>query len=87
MEAMASPDVSAAARRGERAAWPVEVFELGTEPSDDLSDRTTAEERLAMMWPLAVEAWTTSGRPLPDYSRHRMPCRVIRGAGSDSRDR
>ena len=87
MKAMASPDVSAAARRRERAAWPVEVFELGTEPSDDLSDRTTAEERLAMMWPLAVEAWTTSGRPLPDYPRHRMPCRVIRGAGSDSRDR
>ncbi len=66
MGTMASRDGSAVARRRARAAWPARVFELGREPSDDLSDRTTAEERLAMMWPLAVDAWTTSGRPLPE---------------------
>ena len=66
------------ARRRARAAWPVRVFRLGEEPSDDLSDRTTAEERLAMMWPLAVDAWTAAGRALPEYPRRRMPVRVIR---------
>lgn len=34
--------------------------------------------RLAMMWPLSVEAWLLSGRPLPDYRREEMPGRVLR---------
>ena len=71
-------DGSADAGRRARAAWPVRVFALGDEPSDDLSGSTTAEERLAMMWPLAVDAWTASGRPLPEYPRHLMPVRVVR---------
>lgn len=78
---------SAPPGRSARAAWPVRVFRLGDEPPDDLSDRTTPEERLAMMWPLAVSAWTASGRPLPEYPRHRMPVRVIRGADSDPPER
>lgn len=64
----------AAARRG----WPVRVFRLGEEPEDDLRASTTAAERLAMMWPLAVDAWTLSGREIPDYERHEAPIRVIR---------
>ena len=75
------------ATMSDRATWPVRVFRLGDEPPDDLSDRTTPEERLAMMWPLAVAAWTAGGRPLPEYPRHRMPVRVIRGAGSDPPER
>jgi hypothetical protein len=51
----------------------VRVFRLGEEPGDDLSATTTAAERLAMMWPLAVEAWTFAGRPLPDYTRGETP--------------
>lgn len=51
-------------------------FRLGEEPGDDLSDTTTAAERLAMMWPLAVEAWTLSGRPLPDYDRRSLTGRL-----------
>jgi hypothetical protein len=31
-----------------------------------------------MMWPLAVEAWTLSGRPLPTYERANMPGRLFR---------
>lgn len=84
---MASRGRAADERRSARAAWPVRVFELGGEPSDDLSGGTTAEERLAMMWPLAVEAWTMSGRRLPEYPRHRMPGRVIRGPGCGSPER
>ena len=70
------------ARRASRAHWPVRVFRLGEEPGADLSRTTTAEERLAMMWPLAREAWTLAGGSLPDYPRHRMPIRVIRPAAA-----
>lgn len=65
-------------RRAARGSWPVRVFRLGDEPSDDLTDSTTPEERLAMMWPLALDAWATAGRPLPAYSRDEMPGRVLR---------
>jgi len=61
-----------------RGSWPVRRFHLGAEPPDDLSDSTTAEQRLAMMWPLAVEAWLLAGRPLPDYPRSRAPIRRFR---------
>ena len=53
-------------------------FKLGEEPSDDLSDTTTPSERLAMMWPLAVEAWALAGRPLPTYDRSTIPIRIYR---------
>ena len=26
-----------------------------------------------MMWPLAVDAWSLAGLPLPNYSRNDMP--------------
>jgi hypothetical protein len=65
-------------RAGERASWPLRTFSLGAEPGDDLSDQTTPEERLAMMWGLARRAWLLSGRPLPDYERRSAPGRVVR---------
>jgi hypothetical protein len=51
----------------------VRVHRLGAEPGDDLSGETTPEARLAMMWPLAVEAFTLAGATLPIYSRHETP--------------
>ncbi len=63
-----------------RKAWPIRVVPLGAESDDDLSGSTTAEERLAMMWPLACEAWATMGRPIPDYPRTQAPVRVVRGS-------
>ena len=51
---------------------------MGMEPGDDLSASTSVAERLAMMWPLAVEAWTLSGRSLPDYDRKNMPGQLYR---------
>jgi hypothetical protein len=55
----------------------VRVFQLGHEPGDDLSASTTAEERLAMVATLTLEAWSLSGRRLPDYTRAETP--VARG--------
>jgi hypothetical protein len=72
-----SPD-AADLRRAARAHWPVRRFSLGDEPSDDLSEVTTAAGRIAMMWTLAVEAWLVAGRPLPSYDRRSMPARLFR---------
>jgi hypothetical protein len=67
----------AEARRKAREKWPVVVLHLN-EDSDDISDVTTPAERIAMMWPLALEAWRLAGRPIPDYDRAHTPCRVFR---------
>ena len=56
-----------------RSEWPVRVYRLGNEPGDDLSSTTTAEERLAMMWPLTLEAWELARLPIPGYSREETP--------------
>ena len=64
--------------RADRRDWPVRKFSLGAEPGDDLRATTTAAERLQMMWPLAVEAWTIAGRALPEYSRHEAPVKLLR---------
>ncbi|MCA8960956.1 MAG: hypothetical protein KDC38_10610 [Planctomycetes bacterium] len=50
---------------------------LNAAADDDLSSRTTAEERLDMVWTLTLEAWELSGRPLPDYERSACPVRWI----------
>jgi len=68
----------AEARRRARHSWPIRRFELGAEPSEDISTETTMQERLAMMWPLAVRAWTLAGHALPRYARSEMPGRVLR---------
>jgi hypothetical protein len=52
------------------------LYRLGSEPSDDLGASTTAEARLEMMWPLAVEAWTFAGRSIPNYPRRQTPITV-----------
>jgi hypothetical protein len=64
-----------AASRGanDRQSWPVHVHRLGAEPGDDLGATTTPEARLEMMWPLALEAWALTGRPMPSYSRSEAP--------------
>lgn len=61
-----------------RAHWPVRRYALGHEPGDDLSDVTTAGERMAMMWRLAREAWALAGRSLPTHARSEAPTRLYR---------
>ncbi len=68
----------AAARAAAPDEWPIRVFRLGEEPSEDLSATTTAAQRLAMMWALALDAWAAAGRPIPDYPRHQAPIRILR---------
>lgn len=67
-------------RAAQRSGWPVRRYSLGQEPPEDLSARTSATERIAMMWPLALEAWKLAGLPIPDYSRENLPSRIVRGS-------
>jgi hypothetical protein len=64
----------------DRDQWPVRVYRLGEEPSDDLSSSTSPDERLAMMWELAERGWRLAGREIPEYRRSRMPGRVLRNS-------
>lgn len=61
-----------------RRSRPVRVYRLGTEPGDDLSDVSTAEQRLAMVTELSRRMWDLTGRPVPSYTRAVMPGRVLR---------
>jgi MOSC domain-containing protein YiiM len=67
-------------RKAARRSWPARVIRPGdVSDDDDLSLSTTPEERVAMMWFLAEQAWAFARRPLPAYDRSAMPARVIRG--------
>lgn len=68
-------------RSAARAAWPGRKLAAGETTSDDLSSSTTAEDRVAMVWQLTLDAWAMSGRPIPDYRREDSPGRVIRRSG------
>ena len=70
-------------RRRARQAWPIRRYNLGEEPSEDLSETTTAAERLAMIWPLTVLSWRLAGRDIPEYKREDMPGTVLRSGVSD----
>lgn len=67
-----------AERMRQRSSWPVKRVTLGQQ-SDDPSGETTAADRIAMMWPLALEAWRVAGLPIPEYERKDAPIRVVRG--------
>jgi hypothetical protein len=76
--AVSSPEDGRRQRAAGRRGWLVRRFALGDEPRDDLRGVTTPEQRLEMMWELALQAWYLSGRELPNYPRDRAPGRIVR---------
>jgi len=62
--------------QGERTIRVAKLSEQGTER--DL-DGTTPEERIGMMWQLALDAWEMMGEPVVDPRLPRHVVRVIRG--------
>ena len=64
-------------RKRQASQWPVRRFDLGHEPLRDLLDRSTIDERIAMMWPLAKEAWSVAGKPIASYERENMPGALV----------
>src|ERR1700694_3030890 len=67
-----------AARAAMRRAWPIRAFRLGQEPGEDLSATTTAAERLAMMWALALLRPAGAGLSAQPRSDPRPPPRESR---------
>lgn len=75
---MDSEALERAERRKQRASqWPVRRYDLGHEPLRDPLDRSTINERIAMMWPLAKEAWSVAGKPIANYERKDMPGALV----------
>lgn len=72
-------DEGFAQRAAARATWTGRKTTLLEASGDeDVSGTTTIEQRLGMMWELAMAAWSLTGAPMPDYSRDQMPGRIIR---------
>ena len=65
-------------RRRRRATWPIRHFRLGEEPGDDLATMLTAEERVAMMWPLAVDGFCMRDARPAVLPRSGWPVKVRR---------
>jgi hypothetical protein len=56
----------------------VRIARLADQGLEEDLERTTPEQRMDMMWQLAVDAWTFKGEPIEQrLSRHVV--RVIRG--------
>ena len=55
----------------------IRVKRLHDPDEDDLA-RTTAEERIGMMWQLALDAWAFRGEPVAEPRLQRQVVRVIR---------
>lgn len=57
----------------DRTNMTARVVPLTSPEAGDSRMGGTAEERLAAVAELTVEAWRLSGRPLPSYTRAAMP--------------
>lgn len=60
-----------------RARWPIARYRLGEEP-DDVLDGVAPTECVAMVWQMTLDAWASSGQPIPDYERPASPGRIVR---------
>ncbi|MFO7564352.1 MAG: hypothetical protein R6X02_17020 [Enhygromyxa sp.] len=70
---------SARARARARANWPGVLTTLEDQSDAAIVTHGTPGERVAMVWQVTLDAWASSGRPLPEYTRATMPGRIIRG--------
>jgi len=63
--------------RAQRAAHRRATWSLTRGHAPERVCESMFEERLARMWTLALDAWASSGRPLPTYTRATMPGRKL----------
>jgi hypothetical protein len=66
------------ARAQARASWPIVGHRLADEPPELLDASPGA--CVAMVWALTLDAWASTGQPLPTYARAEAPGRMVRGA-------
>jgi hypothetical protein len=77
----APADGEADARRARalaRATWPGERTDLHSQSDAIFVRHGTPGERIGMVWRITLDAWASSGRSMPQYTRATMPGRVIR---------
>jgi hypothetical protein len=70
-------------QRGGRTRGPVRVRRLADQGKETDLQGSTPAERLAMMWPLAVDAWAFMGEPVAESRLPRHIVRVLRRGGED----
>jgi hypothetical protein len=68
-------------QRRTRARGPVRVCRLEDQGKEADLQGSTPAERLAMMWPLAVDVWAFMGEPVAESRLPRHLTRVLRRAG------
>lgn len=59
---------------------------LGEEDSPAAPAGASPSECFAMVWPLTLDAWAMTGRPLPTYLRTNIPGRLVRLATGRPKD-
>ena len=57
---------------------PARILSLHQQTDENLSDSTTAAERVGMVATLSRSMWEIMGRPVPSYPRSETPTRIIR---------
>jgi hypothetical protein len=80
---VSNADSERAERARARNNWAIRRTALG-EPEISLLGITTPAQRIAMMWPLAVEAYQVAARGIPSFEWPQAPSRVIRPGDSES---
>lgn len=59
-----------------RASWPIVTHALTDDPPELLDASPAA--CVAMVWAITIDAWTSTGQPLPTYARAEAPGRILR---------
>lgn len=62
----------------ERRTYPVRIQKLSEQGNESVLHTTTAAQRLAMMWELALDAWAFKGAPDVESRLPRHAVRLLR---------
>ena len=71
-------DEARKARARRRKDWPGSVVSLGQEDDAAIVLEGTSADRIRALWRVTADAWASSGRAIPDYTRENIPGRIIR---------
>jgi hypothetical protein len=68
-------------RAAARAQWPGQLSRLDDAEAALAPHSADPSKCFAMVWRITLDAWAMTGTPLPEYTRARMPGRMVRGRG------
>lgn len=73
-------DEARKARARRRKDWPGSVVRLGQEADGAIILEGTSGDRIRALWRVTADAWASSSRAIPDYTRENIPGRIIRAS-------